>query len=100
MIDRIDLKGGNLQEGVQALLQTVDAVGIVLYHGCLQRCREKDDFFKWEIQTALAAQKPIHFYCFDVTFEEAKKQVRKDMPDLLGLFQTNLIKCINTVDCL
>jgi hypothetical protein len=66
-MDHYNLRtGDNLKESVGLAITSIKNVVIPLLPGSFDRCSDHDDFFRWEIQTALDCNCNVMFVCFDM----------------------------------
>jgi hypothetical protein len=89
-VDHLSLKSGQLLvNAIQQTMQDIGSVIIVLAPGDLDRCTMEDDFFRFELDTAMDNQYKLHFLLFDVSNIEELFPRRKT-PFLLKLFNKML----------
>lgn len=93
-LHRLSLKSGLvLIDTIKEAMNNIGNVIVILGAGDLDRCKMEDDFFRFEIHTALDKGYKLHFLLFDAsTIEELFS--RRKTPFLLKLFNK-----MSTVTC-
>ena len=77
LYDRAIISSGNtFNDAVSDMIIEAKEIVLLLYNSCFSRCEEDEDFFSWEIATALQSKKPMHIFVYDTTIQEMQQELR------------------------